>query len=473
MGPRQAVARSRTTYRVLALLLGCMGILAACASVPNVGKAIQASEQSDQRPTLVGSHGPLSQQQSTAILDRVKNQAGDSDLLDQHLKVEQALAGSPLVVGNQTRILRDGEETFRAMFAAMDGAKKHINLEYYIFEDVESDGRKLGDLLVAKRQAGVAVNVIYDSYGSIGTPSAFFKRLKAAGVRLVEYNPINPLDATNGYSLNDRDHRKILVVDGATAIIGGVNLSSAYQSHPFGRFVGSDGQPADYWRDIDLQIDGPAVTQLQKLFVEHWAAQKGPPLDQADFFPTVPPKGKQLLRIIGSTKDDTIPRHYATLLSAITSAQKTVWVTTAYFVPTDEEKDALVRAARRGVDVRLLLPGKSDSEAALAVGHAAYTDLLESGVRIYETQNEVLHSKTAVIDGVWSVIGSSNFDHRSALFNDEVDAVVLGRETATQLEAIFQDQLRNAKEIQLASWKGRPFGQKIDETFSSLWQDLL
>src|SRR5579862_88000 len=304
MGSRQAIARSRTSFGILVPLLGCLSILTACASVPNVGKAIQASEESDQSPTLVGSHGPLSQEQSTAILNRVKSQAADTDLLDRHLKAEQALAGSPLFVGNRTKILQDGSETFRAMFAAMDGAKSHINLEYYIFEDVESDGRKLGDLLVDKRRAGVAVNVIYDSYGSMGTPSAFFKRLNAAGVQLVEYNPINPLDATNGYSLNDRDHRKILVVDGSTAIIGGVNLSSAYQSHPLGRFVGSGGKPADYWRDVDLQINGPAVAELEKLFVQHWTAQKGPALDQASFFPTLPPEGKQVLHIIGSTKDD-------------------------------------------------------------------------------------------------------------------------------------------------------------------------
>jgi cardiolipin synthase len=465
--------RSRTNFNILALLLGCTIALAACATVPNVGKAIQASEKSDLPPTLVGSQGPLSQEQTQAILASVKNQAADTDLLDRHLKVEQALAGSPLVAGNRTNILEDGTETFRAMFAAMDRAKSQINLEYYIFEDVESDGRNLGDLLVAKRRAGVAVNVIYDSYGSMSTPSAFFKRLKTAGVQLVEYNPINPLDATNGYSLNDRDHRKMLIVDGSTAIVGGVNLSSAYQSHPFGRFVGSGGKPTDYWRDVDLQIEGPAVAELEKLFIQHWTAQKGPPLDQAGFFPTVPPEGKQVLHIIGSTKDDTIPRYYATLISAITNAGKTVWVTTAYFVPTDEELDSLERAARRGVDVRLLLPGKSDSELALAVGHASYTDLLEAGVRIYETQNEVLHSKTAVIDGVWSVIGSSNFDHRSALFNDEVDAVVLGRETAARLESLFLEQLHDAKEIKLSTWRDRPFGDKLDETFSSLWQDLL
>src|SRR5579859_1820886 len=153
MDSREVNARGKRGFDIPVLLLGCTVVLAACASVPNVGKAIQASAESDQSPTLVDSHGPLSQEQSTAILDRVKNQAADTDLLDQHLKAEQALAGSPLVVGNRTKILQDGAETFRAMFAAMDGAKSHINLEYYIFEDVESDGRKLSDLLVEKRRA--------------------------------------------------------------------------------------------------------------------------------------------------------------------------------------------------------------------------------------------------------------------------------------------------------------------------------
>ena len=161
------------------------------------------------------------------------------------------------------------------------------------------------------------------------------------------------------------------------------------------------------------------------------------------------------------------------LLSAIRNAEKNVWVTTAYFVPTEEEVENLIYAARRGVDVRLLLPSKSDSDRALAVGHASYGDLLEGGVKIYETQNEVLHSKTAVIDGVWSVVGSSNFDHRSALFNDEVDAVVLGRETAAELEALFRDDLRNAKAIDLKTWEDRPLTQKLDESFSKVWQNLL
>jgi cardiolipin synthase len=179
------------------------------------------------------------------------------------------------------------------------------------------------------------------------------------------------------------------------------------------------------------------------------------------------------MRIIGSSAADMIPRYYATLLSAITNAEKRIWVTTAYFVPTDEEEEDLEAAAKRGVDVRLLLPGSSDSGAALAMQHAAYGELLKAGVKIYETRGEVLHTKTAVIDGVWSVVGSSNFDHRSALFNDEVDAVILGRETAAALEAIFETQQQRAKAIDLASWRNRPFSQKIDETFSAVMRQLL
>ena len=451
-----------------------LAALSACATVPDVNKVIAANAAPGAPQTIVGASGPLGPAQSKAILVKLETQTGGSDLLAQHLAIEQAVAGTPLVIGNKTRILQDGTETFRAMFAAIRSARRHVNLEYYIFEDIESDHQKLSDLLLEKRRQGVAVNVIYDSYGSMGTPSALFKRLRDAGVALVEYNPMNPVNAAiSGYSPNDRDHRKILLVDGRIGIVGGVNLSSAYEKHPYGKLVGSDGQPAQYWRDLDLEIEGPVVVQLEALFIQHWTQQKGPKIDESGFLVAAPPADKQLMRIIGSSSADTIPRYYATLLSAITNAEKRIWVTTAYFVPTDEEEEDLEAAAKRGVDVRLLLPSTSDSGPALAMQHAAYGELLEAGVRIYETQGEVLHTKTAVIDGVWSVVGSSNFDHRSALFNDEVDAVVLGRETAAALEAIFATQQRRANEIDLAAWRDRPFSQKVDETFSALMRQLL
>ena len=419
---------------------------------------------------IMGARGPLTAQKSRALLDRLGAEAGDAGMLKRHIAIEEAVAESPLVAGNQTHLLADGDETFPAMFRAIKNAKDHVNLEYYILEDVESDGEKLSDVLIAKRQEGVAVNVIYDSYGSDSTKLDFFTRLKEGGINLVAFNPVNPLDPQ---SLNNRDHRKMLVTDGSKAIVGGINLSTTYQSSSFGKSGNAKGKPDARWRDTDLEIDGPVVAQLQTLFVDHWNSQKGPPLDTKNFFPTVPPKGTEVVRIIGSAPEHAIPRYYVTVLSAIRNAEKSIWVSAAYFVPTDQEEEDLMAAARRGVDVRLLLPGDSDSPRALAVGRSHYSDLLEAGVKIYETQNLVLHSKTAVIDGVWSVVGSSNFDRRSVLFNDEVDAVVLGSATAQELQTMFENDAKHAKQIELANWRRRSLMARLNELYSTVWQDFL
>ena len=321
---------------------------------------------------------------------------------------------------------------------------------------------------------GVQVNIIYDSYGSSGTPAAFFDRLKAAGVNLVEFNPINPFVAAKEFSLNDRDHRKILVVDGATAIVGGVNLSTNYQSNRLGKSGTPENTPAtEHVRDTDLEISGPVVAELQKLFLDHWTQQNGPPLGNHRLFPKIAAKGTEVIRIIGSTPDKSIPRYYVTLLSAIRNAEKSVWLSAAYFVPTHQEKEDLSAAARRGVDVRLMLPDKSDSTRAIEVAHSSYADLLEAGVKIYESHDVVLHSKTVVIDGVWTAIGSSNFDQRSVVFNDEVDAIVLGSATAQAMQKMFVDDIRDARRIDLATWDGRPFWQKVEELFSGIWQNML
>ena len=458
--------------RAVLFLMLCAAV-SACGSVPDYDQAVGTTSDGPPNGQIIGTRGPLTARQSKALLTRLSTEAGDAGILQRHMAIEQAVAESPLIAGNRTHVLRDGTPSFRAMFVAIQSAKHHINLEYYIFEDIESDGVHLGDLLVAKRQAGVAVNVIYDSFGSSDTPAAFFDRLKQAGVNIVQFNPINPLDAKASYSLNDRDHRKILVVDGATAIVGGVNLSTTYQSHPLGKSGAPEGTPPEHWRDTDLEIEGPAVAQLQTLFLDHWAQQKGQPLTDADYFPTVPPKGPGVVRIIGSTPDNSIPRYYVTLLSAIRNAEKSVFLSAAYFVPTHQEMEDLTDAARRGADVRLLLPDKSDSETSIAIAHSHYEDLLDAGVKIYETHGLVLHSKTVVVDGVWAVVGSSNFDQRSVLFNDEVDAVVLGSETAQELEQMFEADQQGALEVDRKMIEDRPLSEKIKGVFSRVWQGLL
>ncbi len=448
-------------------------LLASCAEVRSFDGMLDQHVDPHARPEIVGARGPLSVKQTKAVLARLHNGSGDADILQRHLLIEQAVAESPLVAGNTTHLLHDGETTFWAIFKAIRGARDHVNLEYFTFEDIESDGAHLGDLLVEKRAQGVAVNVIYDSYGSGETPPAFFDRLKKAGVKIVEFNPLNPLDSKVAYSINDRDHRKILIVDGTTAIVGGVNLSKSYQSRSPGRASEPAESLPQHWRDTDLEIQGPAVAQLQNLFMQHWQEQKGPPLDDAHFFPAQKASGTELVRIIGSTPANEIPRYYVTLLSAIRSAEKSIWLSAAYFVPTHDEKESLEEAARSGVDVRLLLPSQSDSELALNVGRSHYEDLMEAGVKIYEVQNQVLHSKTAVIDGVWLVIGSSNFDQRSVLFNDEVDAVVLGASSAGELEEMFRVDQAAAKPVDPKVWDARPLSDKIEELYSRVWQALL
>lgn len=455
------------TSAIQALLLAFYLWFAGCASVPEVDGLIEHSNNGDS-PRIVGSNGPLSEKQSKELLQRLGAEGRVMDALERHLVIEQAVAETPLVSGNSTRLLRDGVGTFRAVFEAVRKARDHINLEYYIFEDVQYEGETLGDLLIAKQQAGVDVHIIYDSVGSINTPAEFWERLKAAGVKIVQFNPINPLKSKRGYSINDRDHRKILVVDGATAIVGGVNLSKTYQSGPFDQREGN----TEYWRDTSIQIDGPVVEQLQRLFVEHWVQQKGPALDYANFYPKVPAKGKEVIRTLGSSPQNTISRYYVTMISAIRNAEKSIFMSAAYFVPTPDEKKALIAAARRGVEVRLLLPDRSDAQPALDIQRSHYTDLLKAGIHIYESRNVILHSKTSAIDGVWAMIGSSNFDHRSVLFNDEVDVVVLGSATAEELERMFQDDLRQAQKIELATWVKRPWWQKVRELYSRLLQKL-
>ena len=463
MSPKTTMSLKRSVPRTAPFVLLLCALLG-CGAVPKVDDT--PTPQSG--ATIIGARGPLTASQSRTLLDRIAPEPGDAGILKRHMAIEEAVAETPLVAGNRTALLIDGEKTFAAMFAAMRAAKTSINLEYYIFEDVVSDGTQLGDLLIEKRRAGVAVNILYDSFGSSATKPEFFTRLKEAGINVVAFNPLNPV------TFNFRDHRKILVVDGMRAIVGGINLSTTYQSSAGSG--GADGKGAQFWRDTDLEIDGPAAAQLQTLFFEHWEQQKGPALSRDVYFSKIAPRGSEVVRIVGSSPDDKVPRFYVTLLSAIRNAQKNVWLSAAYFVPTEQEEDDLIDAAKRGVDVRLLLPGTSDSKMALAVGRSHYGDLLEAGVKIFEAQNEVLHSKTASIDGVWTAVGSSNFDPRSVVFNDEVDAIVLGSATATAFETMFQADLSRARPISLAEWRRRPVGQRLLELFevtSFLWRNWL
>lgn len=395
---------------------------------------------------------------------------GSADPLQRHFALEQALGGSPLVSGNETRLLNDGVEAFPAQFRAMARARSHINLEYFILEDISAGGMTLSELLIDRLRHGVAVNIIYDAFGSRATPPAFFSALRDAGARIVVFNPLDPGTLIKGRSLNDRDHRKITVIDGKIGFIGGINLARVYENPPSAGVPANGDTEKAWWRDTALEIRGPAVAELQKLFFGAWTKQNGPPPLAAEYFPKLQREGVQSVRIIGSAPGDNQPFYYLSLERAIRAATARIWLATGYFVPPHQEREDLIKAARRGVDLRIVAPSHCDVEAAVYAARASYGDLLESGARIFEMQDAVLHSKVVTVDRVWTAIGSSNLDRRSVVFNNEADAIVLGSDTADQVEAVLARDMRLSAPITLQAWRDRPLGERMDELEARVWQ---
>lgn len=393
------------------------------------------------------------------------------DALQQQYDLQRGLSDSPLVFGNQVTLLTSGQEAFRAIFKAIGEARDSINLEYFILADVVSDGVHLSDLLRDRLGAGVKVNMIYDSFGSKDTPADFFDAMRKAGAKVVRFNAVNPFLSTRlGWSPNDRDHRKITVVDGRIGFTGGVNLDKAYEN-PASAGIPPDGDTRHaYWRDDAIRIEGPAVAELQKLFFGTWREQKAPEAAPADYFPTLNRQGVQTIRIIGSSPGDKQPLYYASLLTAMQNAKRRVWLCSGYFVPPHQEREELYRIARAGVDVRIVAPAFSDVQSAVFAARAAYGDLLKSGARIFEMRDAVVHAKLAVVDDTWTMIGSSNLDRRSVVFNNEVDAVVLGNDSAGQVEALMRQYMDAAHEVDLETWEHRSVDERMKELEARVWE---
>ena len=462
--------------------------LSGCSSLPTIVPDLARRPASAVQ--LQGARGPLSAAQSKAVLDRLQSRGTPTDIFERHLALEEEIVGSPLTTGNQVLLLQDGPATYKAMFAAIATAKDHINMETYILED-DDIGRQFAQALMDKQRQGVQVNIIRDSVGTFGTPAAFFQELAATGIKVLEFNPVNPLLSRKEWSLNQRDHRKLLITDGHTAFLGGINISSVYSGGSFGSMPrgrpkagsskpdasvlkpgASEARPADplAWRDTDLQLRGPVVAEFQKLFIATWEKQKGEPLAAKNYFPKLDAVGPHVVRAIGSAPDEPFSLIYATLLSAINSAETSVRLTNAYFAPDPQLLTALISAAQRGVDVSLILPSQTDSWLIFHAGRNYYGQLLRGGVKIYQRRGVILHSKTALIDGVWATVGSTNLDWRSFLHNQELNAVVLGPEFGKQVQAMFDKDLALSDQITLQEWQRRGLDLRIKELFARAWE---
>lgn len=416
-------------------------------------------------PRVRTQHGELSERRSEALLEH-QDKNSEPTLLDRHLANMQRMSDSSLVAGNSARLLVDGPDTYEIMFEAIRAARDHVNVETYILAGDEV-GEKLADRLIEKQSEGVQVNLLYDSVGSMGTPSEFFDRLRASGINVCEFNPLLP-GLGQSARLNQRDHRKQVVVDGRVAISGGINFSNVYSR---GSLIGRRKQSPSTtsgWRDTNIEIRGPAVAKFQQLFLATWEKQRGPPLAARDYFPELPNQGDKVVRVLGSSSDDESSQTYLALLSAISEARQSIYITVAYFVPNREIVDALTGAAHEGVDVELILPGFSDSWIVFHAGRSYYGELLAAGVEIYELRGALLHAKTAVIDDVWSTVGSTNMDWRSFLHNDELNTIVLGEEFGSAMTTMFEADRRDATRIDLSRWKTRGIGNQLREQVAKL-----
>ncbi len=384
---------------------------------------------------------------------------------------DEPRAGAPdtaFVPGNRLELLVDGPATHKAMNAAIAAARDHVNLETYILEEGEV-AERLAALLEKKAGQGVKVSVLYDAVGSLKTPHEYFDRLKKAGIQVCAFNPVKKASR-----VNNRDHRKILVVDGRVAFTGGVNVSEAYASSSFTvrrRDEEKEKKAKEGWRDTQVRVEGPVAAQFQRAFLDSWNLQDCGPAAEAKYFPKLGPRGGKRARLVKADPQES--EMYGELLGAIGRAKQRVWLSFGYFVPDPRAKQTLMDAARRGVDVRLMLPGFSDFWAPVSAGRSHYDELLAAGVRIYEWREALMHAKTAVIDSHWSSVGSTNLDWRSFTHNYEADLIVEDAGFAREMEKRFQLDIQAATPIDSATWRDRGLASRVKEWVARQWQYLL
>jgi cardiolipin synthase A/B len=349
--------------------------------------------------------------------------------------------------------LRAGRETFPAMLSAIRAAQSHVHLEMYILRG-DRIGTEFKLALVERAKFGVHVRLIYDSLGSFGLPAGYLAELLEAGVETVEFHPVAPWRARWG--LNRRDHQKILVVDDHVGFTGGINIGDEYVPVE----EGGGG-----WHDLDVSVEGPAVFDLARLFRSTWIKNGGAPFPEPAM-PRIDPAAhapSALVQVISNARLRTRFQMRRAYLHAVRRADRRISIMNAYFIPERRLRREFTRAARRGVDVRLIVPESVDVTAVYYATRYLYTRLLRGGVRIFEWQERMMHAKSAVIDGVWSTIGSYNLDRRSLLHNLEVGLIIIDRGTGETLDAQFEIDLSKCREVELSEWERRSAWHKLLE----------
>jgi len=359
-------------------------------------------------------------------------------------------ASSPLTANNTVKLLLNGEAKFPEVLKALEAATHHIHMEYYIYED-DITGKSVADILIRKAKQGIEVRFIYDDFGSNALSKAFIKNLEDAGVQTAPFYRIKVLALAS--RLNYRNHRKIIVVDGSTSFMGGINMSDRYRND-------SLATEDLFWRDTHLMLNGPATLYAQHLFLCDWNfCSNNKMAYHTDYFPepiTNGTIGGEIVQLVPSGPDSDLPVIFYSLLEAIGAAKKKILITTPYFIPGESLTDVLIIAAQGGLKVQLLVPGVSDSKLVNAVARSYYTELLKYGVEIFLYYKGFVHAKTMVVDDNLAIIGSANMDSRSFDLNFEINALIYGKEITGQLENAFLNDIQESTKIDAINWLARP-----------------
>ena len=366
------------------------------------------------------------------------------------------LLGPPIVDGNRFEVLVNGDEIFPSMLSAIRGAQKTITFESYIYWS-GSVGREFADALAERARAGVKVHVLLDWLGSSKLDPDQLATMMKAGVSVQKFH--EPawyhLD-----KMNNRTHRKVLVVDGKVGFTGGVGIADVWSGN---------AQDPDHWRDTHFRAEGPVVAQMQAVFMDNWIKVTGQVLHGRDYFPPLTRRGEGAAQMFSSSPEGGSESMHLMYLLAITAAAKSIHLSSAYFVPDDLTRKALIAAARRGVRVQIITPGKHmDAETVRKASRAQWGELLQAGIEISEYQPTMYHCKVLVVDGLWISVGSTNFDNRSFALNDEANLNILDAAFAARQIAIFEEDLARSKPITLGEWKQRPLPEKVIEHTASL-----
>ena len=373
----------------------------------------------------------------------------------------QAYAGAPIIAGNDVEILLNGEQIFPAMVAAIRAARTSITYAQYFFEDGPVSAEVI-QAIAERCRAGVPVHVLLDGVGALKMPAHYTNALRQAGCQVKPFRPVRLWALRRA---NNRNHRRVLVVDGRVAFTGGSGVSRKWMG---------DGRTADHWRDTDIRIEGPAVEWMQAAFVENWLEAAGEALGGDAYFPRPhPPRGTVAVQVVRSSPEGGSYAMYATLLIALNAARETIRITNPYFLLDNAMTEAILDRVRHGVTVEVLVPGSIDHAFVRQASRATWGPLLEAGVKIYEYRPALLHAKTMVIDGRWVTVGSTNMDPRSFALSQELNVVIYDRAVARRLEEVFAADLAQARAIDLGAWRGRGVRTRLFEWLVFPLRDML